>query len=91
MKIILATAIVKKCLNVWNTQELAQNCKSHISIYLSIYLSTLSICIIHINIYTYIYTCINIYMIYIYIKYLTYITHTYTHTGIFVDADIYVL
>ena len=59
--------------------------------YLSIYLSTLSICIIHINIYTYIYTCINIYMIYIYIKYLTYITHTYTHTGIFVDADIYVL
>ena len=84
MKIILATAIVKKCLNVWNTQELAQNCKSHISIYLSI-------CIIHINIYTYIYTCINIYMIYIYIKYLTYITYTYTHTGIFVDADIYVL
>ena len=30
-------------------------------------------------------------MIYIYIKYLTYITYTYTHTGIFVDADIYVL
>lgn len=27
----------------------------------------------------------------IYIKYLTYITYTYTHTGIFVDADIYVL
>ena len=59
--------------------------------FLSIYLSTLSICIIHINIYTHIYTCINIYMIYIYIKYLTYITYTYTHTGIFVDADIYVL
>ena len=89
MKIILATAIVKKCLNVWNTQELAQNCKSHISIYLSIYSIYLYYTYKHIYIYIYMYK--HIYDIYIYIKYLTYITYTYTHTGIFVDADIYVL